>query len=144
MKHLLLFTFAVLLSFSAKSQDNYLHPYKWKNRVVLLFAQEPQDTDFAAQLQLLNQDQEALEERDIVILSVFPYQVNQNKITKGEKKMAKMLRKQFNGSKGFSIVLIGKDGTIKLKHEHVTQPLEIFSLIDGMPMRQQEMQEDPS
>ena len=40
---------------------------------------------------------------------------------------------------GFRIVLVGKDGGIKLEQEEVLDPETLFSLIDGMPMRRNEM-----
>jgi hypothetical protein len=36
-------------------------------------------------------------------------------------------------------VLVGKDGTVKLKRQGPTALADIFGLIDSMPMRQREM-----
>jgi len=143
MKHLLLLVCTFFLVVSAKSQDNYLHQYKWKSRVLLVFAENQDDEDYKAQLEIFKAERDGFEERDLVLLSVLPYQVNHNRINKGDKKMAKSLRKKFNGTKGFSLVLIGKDGTIKLKHSHLTQVIEVYSRIDNMPMRKEEMKEQP-
>lgn len=39
----------------------------------------------------------------------------------------------------FSVLLIGKDGSIKMRKDDIISTREIFQLIDSMPMRQQEM-----
>jgi hypothetical protein len=50
------------------------------------------------------------------------------------------MKRQFNVGEGeFSIFLIGKDGTVKLRSNDPVATSEIFSLIDAMPMRQEEM-----
>ena len=38
-----------------------------------------------------------------------------------------------------AVILVGKDGTVKLREEHSVDPLAIFALIDTMPMRRAEM-----
>ena len=38
------------------------------------------------------------------------------------------------------IVLIGKDGGVKMKKEFQVDPKTVFTLIDGMPMRRAEME----
>ena len=40
----------------------------------------------------------------------------------------------------FSLILVGKDGGIKLKSGDQVDLTEVFELIDSMPMRQGEMQ----
>ncbi len=45
--------------------------------------------------------------------------------------------KDYNG-----LLLIGKDGGVKLKKEFIVPPDEIFTLIDGMPMRRAEMKNE--
>jgi hypothetical protein len=40
------------------------------------------------------------------------------------------------------LLLIGKDGGVKLKKEFIVPPDEIFTLIDSMPMRRAEMKNE--
>jgi hypothetical protein len=37
------------------------------------------------------------------------------------------------------VVLIGKDGGVKLRNDYVVAPQKILDLIDGMPMRRAEI-----
>lgn len=46
-------------------------------------------------------------------------------------------------TKGFSIVLIGKDGGEKLRRNSLLTTRELFSLVDAMPMRKAEMARKP-
>ena len=39
------------------------------------------------------------------------------------------------------MILVGKDGTEKLRAHHVVSAQALFALIDAMPMRQREMRE---
>lgn len=41
--------------------------------------------------------------------------------------------------KGFSVVLVGKDGTVKKVWKDPVDPKQIFTIIDAMPMRRDEM-----
>jgi hypothetical protein len=49
------------------------------------------------------------------------------------------LRKKFNIVNDFIFILIGKDGTFKLRAEKPVSSDGLFSLIDSMPMRKEEM-----
>jgi len=39
----------------------------------------------------------------------------------------------------FQVILVGKDGTVKLRSDKPVNAPELFGLIDAMPMRQDEM-----
>jgi hypothetical protein len=59
-----------------------------------------------------------------------------------DRQTADAIRDHFSvPSNKFSLILVGKDGGIKLKrHDHVSLE-EVFELIDSMPMRQSEMRQ---
>jgi len=103
-------------------QAQGLKDYIWENRLIILFPDEG-DNAFDRQKKLLLSRQKDLEERDIVLL-----------------KANESIKTQLNQDSDFhGILLIGKDGGIKLKAPFVVQPDVIFTLIDGMPMRRSEM-----
>ena len=53
---------------------------------------------------------------------------------------AMALREQLELKPGkFSLTLVGKDGGVKRREESPVEMQEIYGLIDGMPMRKQEM-----
>jgi len=79
-------------------------------------------------------------DRDLIILEIFENGVSRIGDTPLSGKVATRMRRQFGvGAGEFWIILIGKDGTVKSRFFDPVSVLEIFSLIDAMPMRKQEM-----
>ena len=57
---------------------------------------------------------------------------------------SKELRHRYNIQENdFTVLLFGKDGDVKYRTDAIPDLREIFALIDGMPMRQQEMYQNP-
>lgn len=106
------------LSPSSTSLDGY----RWKQRPVVIFAPSAQDADYVRQRTLLQQHQQALRERDMVVLS------DTRPADNG------VLRKELNPA-GFEIVLVGKDGGMKLRQTRPVSAEALLSLVDSMPMR---------
>jgi hypothetical protein len=95
-------------------------------RVVLVFADSPQDPNFIRQIKLLNERPDALINRDVVVL------IDTDPLKKSD------IRKQLR-PRGFMLVLIGKDGTIALRKSSPWNVREISRSIDKMPLRKQEI-----
>lgn len=116
----LILTFIFLVTLQLKAQN--LEEYQWRNRLLILFGDSSTEA-FLRQKQLLTKEKASLEERAILILE-------------GNRQLQEQLQLNaaFEG-----IILIGKDGGIKLKKPFTVQPEAIFSLIDGMPMRKAEI-----
>ena len=112
---------------------------QWEKRVILLKTDEQSFPDFE---RLLKNQREAIIDRHVTWL-IF----NENRIaTNYTGPLAEELKKKLmndyfdNSSSRNEIVLIGKDGGVKLRTDTLN-PDEIFGLIDSMPMRKQEMTE---
>lgn len=103
--------------------------YEWQNRVLVVFANSDRDPRLQDQLTMINQEVEALRERDVMIAIDTDPAMNSN------------LRKTFRPH-GFMILLIGKDGHKALRKPFPWDIREISRTIDKMPMRQQEMRQD--
>jgi len=95
-------------------------------RVVLVFADNPQDPNFIRQIKLLNERPGTLINRDVVVL------IDTDPFKKSD------IRKQLR-PRGFMLVLIGKDGTIALRKSSPWNVREISRSIDKMPLRKQEI-----
>ena len=108
-----------MASLSTFGQD--LSEYRWKNRLVILVGTESNPE----QLKLLKNTEKQLQERDILVLEKTPN-------SKHLKPLG--ITNNFEG-----VLLIGKDGGIKLQHPFVVEPQVIFDLVDSMPMRKSEM-----
>lgn len=120
--------------------DFDLDGYQWKNRIILVFAPSSDSDAYKRQMQEFEGQEDGILDRDLIILELFE---------NGESRLGDMslsygvaprIRRQFDvGTGEFSIILIGKDGTEKLCSPVPVSVSEIFSLIDAMPMRQEEM-----
>jgi hypothetical protein len=79
-------------------------------------------------MKILDSDKSVLDERDIQALSDI------SDLGRGQ------LRESLQIDE-FEIILIGKDGGVKLRSKTPISLEELFSLIDAMPMRRQEMRD---
>jgi len=133
--------FIAMLLPGAPSYAIQLTDLLWKNRVLLLFAQDHQDQHLQQTQYRLQQNNCDIKDRDIVIGIITnqgPDTLNNQSISR---KYAANLRKQFNIlNEQFVVILLGKDGSEKFRVLHLPDMNEIFAIIDGMPMRQDEMQ----
>lgn len=106
--------------------EDALDAYKWVNRPVVIFADSPRDPRFVEQIADVERRLPELEERDVVVL------IDTDPDARGP------LRQRLR-PRGFQLILIGKEGEIKLRTPH---PIEIDALnrhIDRMPIRKREM-----
>jgi hypothetical protein len=110
-----------------------LSQYRWKNRVLVLFGDKA-DRDVARQIDFLKRKEADLADRDMVVLHVTKDRVIP---VYGEAPAAAAdgLHSELKAPNGFELVLIGKDGGVKLRSREPTTSAEIFDLIDRMPMR---------
>ncbi|WP_372615154.1 DUF4174 domain-containing protein [Aquicoccus sp.] len=108
-----------------------LKQFEWEKRLVIVFANSPGDPQFIEQLRLLAERPEALERRDVVVL------------TDTDPAKDSELRRQFR-PRGFMLVLVGKDGIIYLRKPVSWAVRELTRSIDNMPLRQQEIMRDKS
>ncbi|MEM8978551.1 MAG: DUF4174 domain-containing protein [Pseudomonadota bacterium] len=110
------------------SQDIALDDFKWEARPVIVFADSENDPAFREQMDLLALRAEELAERDVVM------------ITDTDPGTLSPLREKLR-PRGFMLVLIGKDGGVKLRKPFPWDVRELSRSIDKMPMRQQEIRD---
>ena len=118
-----------------------LAEYAWTNRPVLVFASSPDEPTYRDQHQRFEDAQDGLHDREIVLYRVFDEGESlgpEGPISSAE---ARQLRERFGPDGAFTVVLVGKDTTEKLRQRDVLSTQELFETIDAMPMRQREMRE---
>ena len=108
------------------TEETTIDGYLWVKRPVIVFANTDLDVNFQTQMKSLRQGAEELAARDVVVL------VDANPAERTA------LRKKFR-PRGFAVLLMGKDGQIKLRKPFPWDARELSRSIDKMPMRQQEM-----
>jgi hypothetical protein len=128
---LLLISFPVMVIHS-----NPLKEYIWKNRVIVTFSPNKNNTDRSHFLNSINKNLCEYNSRNIIHIDLL---FNEN--NKEIEKFKSFFEKLSLSPSEFRLILFGKDGGIKL-NSRKTSLEEIFSLIDTMPMRQEEMLND--
>ena len=110
-----------------------LGSYKWKNRLILIFAPHIENELYKEQLTEFENTADDAAERNLVILDIYPG----GKFTAEE---IKELQSELAVKpEGFSVLLLGKDGLVKMHEKKAVKAQVIYDLIDSMPMRQQEI-----
>ncbi|RUS63566.1 DUF4174 domain-containing protein [Pseudorhodobacter sp. E13] len=139
MKRLQILVLAVFLPFAAAAQDSPALPvqdaqgvtmaeFLWLKRPVVVFADSPNDPSFATQLEYLAEQPQALAERDVVVI------VDTNPA--GKSFFRQKLR-----PRGFSLVLMDKDGEVEIRKPRPWDVREITRAIDKFPLARQELLE---
>ena len=108
--------------------ESDLSEFQWKNRPVVVFADSPDDPRFQEQMDRLTKGADQLLERDVVVL------------TDTDPSVRSPLRKKLR-PRGFMLVLVGKDGGVKLRKPSPWTVREITRSIDKFPDRQREVEE---
>ncbi len=108
--------------------DLTLDEFLWIRRPIVIFADSPADPRFAQQLDLLRDDIAMLIERDVVILTDTDPAANSP------------LRRKLR-PRGFMMVLVDKDGGIKLRKPRPWSVREITRTIDKTDQRMREVEE---
>ena len=120
------------------SQD--LSSHKWKDRLLIVNVANKNSALYKAQIAEFNQNIKGLEERKLVL---YHFKGNEYKVgweLKSEwKQRGKNGRKYQKSTSDFEVLLIGLDGGIKLRQNELLKSQKLFSIIDAMPMRIQEM-----
>lgn len=106
-----------------------LADFLWLKRPVVVFADSPNDPAFQTQLLYLADDPEELIKRDVVIL------------TDTDPGNPSDVRRKLR-PRGFSMVLLDKDGAVKLRKPLPWRVREIVRAIDKFPLRQEEIRKE--
>ena len=116
--------------------------FKWKKRLLLVFAPDSSHPLFESLQRDLSTRKHEVDDRDLVIFKILGVGMSTMGDSELDPHTAASLRERFDISpKAFSLMLVGKDGGIKLRRNDPVNLEEIFRLIDSMLMRQGEMRQ---
>jgi hypothetical protein len=102
--------------------------FLWLKRPVIVFADSPNDPSFVQQMENFAEQPQLLAERDVVVI------VDTNPSA------ASFFRQKLR-PRGFSLVLMDKDGGIEIRKPRPWDVREITRAIDKFPLARQEMLE---
>ena len=108
------------------TKDTDLSSYRWTHRPIVVFANSPEDVNYTRQIKMLKSGLNQLLVRDVVVLT----DTNPSEVSP----LRELLR-----PRGFALLLIGKDGQVKLRKPFPWSVRELSRAIDKMPMRRQEL-----
>ena len=127
------------LFFSGICQDPL--QYQWENRLVLLFAPSSVHTDYQIQMDSFQQVKPGMEDRKLIVLSVFPDSMTSTDAKAWTDADVRILRKKYlPADRESAFLLIGLDGEVKWRAELPVGAEALFSRIDVMPMRRRELE----
>lgn len=119
------------MSFMGNGQE--LSSFRWEKRLVIIVDTIQKNT-YSNQIKLFTKSLEELEERDILL---FYYDGKNLLDTSGKNTDLHLPEGMFQ--KDSELILIGKDGSIKMRSPLPIDPKEVFQTIDQMPMRRSEI-----
>lgn len=132
----LIFLMLTLTSVSISFAQN-LQKHQWKERVLLITAED--SIQRSEQLLELKKDIKGLNERRLIVYVITPFWYSEgihNSQWIDNKSFYSDIKKT---RKKFEVILIGLDGGVKLRQTKMLTRQKLFTLIDGMPMRQSEI-----
>lgn len=114
------------------SLKQWVASHQWKHRLILLYAPSASSPDLAKQRAIFAGDSEGLSERNLLVRELIA-----DKLSDADRAY---LQNTLNGlGNGFQMLLIGKDGGVKIRQSEPISLNQLYGTIDGMPMRRQEM-----
>jgi uncharacterized protein YktB (UPF0637 family) len=113
--------------------------HKWEDRVLLLIAKD-ESSEIKEQIAKLLEKKQELLDRRLIIYTILEDRYRQIYSDHSEWVKNEELYKTYNPTnEAFKIILIGLDGSIKLNQNHSLTLERLFTIIDGMPMRKEEI-----
>jgi hypothetical protein len=118
--------------------------YKWKSRPLVVFAPTPGDPQLERQRRIVASLRPAFIDRSMVIVYVVGDRVTAD-LGQRPGLPAKALRERYGVAAGvFKVLLVGKDGGVKLTSSKPIAGPTLFRTIDAMPMRADEIRRAPN
>lgn len=116
--------------------------HQWKDRLILLFSSQFEGATAVKQLNHFQEDQAAVKERDLLIYQISPKKGIGPEGVLSAEQVEWFYNYYHVGKDEFNLLLIGKDGSEKLRSEIWIDRQKVFDLIDSMPMRRAEMKKN--
>ena len=110
-----------------------------KNRLLLMFAPTADEPILAAQRGQLSDDPQGLIDRDMVLIEIVADQVMVMGRTMPDLEAGELRDRYGVGESQAAVLLVGKDGGVKVRQAQAVSAESLFATIDAMPMRRRKM-----
>ena len=119
-----------ILILMESAQANILDQYQWEKRLLIVHSPNVSNLAYKIQLDDYRTHENGVLDRDIKLISLISAEPLDD---------YEQWASAFHlGENDFNIILVGKDGTEKKRWDQPVPMIEIFKIIDAMPMRQNE------
>ncbi len=116
-----------------------LGSYQWQNRLILIFGPDDADANYREQAAAFAGREAEIADRDLLIGHFAATGAGDFAGQQVAPAASAALRRQLDVPDGaFQMLLIGKDGGVKLRADRPLSAERVFATIDSMPMRQRE------
>lgn len=119
-------------------QADVLESYQWQHRLVVVSAQSTRAPALEQQKAQAAKDAAGWADRKLRLLTIVGGVVKENDAivaSDGDRVLDRLRLDQDS----FNVVLVGLDGTVKLRQSSPLSNRQLFSMIDAMPMRREEL-----
>jgi hypothetical protein len=128
------------LNTTAQTGQLSLDDFRWENRIIIINQDQSKELS-EQQIKLLLTDTPGLQERHLLIFEITLNGIKDILNQKDYETSPNLLEKLDLKTDAFEILLIGKDGGVKLRSNSPLDNGKIYSTIDVMPMRRAEMKQ---
>lgn len=131
----------LILAFTLESEAG-MQRFQWQNRPLIVLAPSAETSALRQQLEIAQANAAGWRERDMVTIVIAGDQPVTVDGTRAKDLANDALRQRYGVTgTAFATILVGKDGTEKLRHDGPISASKLFQTIDAMPMRRREMRD---
>lgn len=113
------------------SVSPFLEHLQWEKRVVLIFTPNSEDEEYQEQIEFLRDETVGMKERDITVWQIIADKGIAINGKLQDKDDPQELFHEFRVPEDhFTLILVGKDGRIKLRQDHPMTAQRLFKIID--------------
>lgn len=111
-----------------------------QTRPVMIYADTPQNADALEQLAVLGSAGDLLDDREVIVVEIYGDGVSRYRGEPLSPASAKSWHDRYRAGRwDFEVVLIDKDGGVRLRKPRVVTAQELADTIDATPLRRQEV-----
>ncbi|WP_420573230.1 DUF4174 domain-containing protein [Kordia sp.] len=120
-----------------------LKKHRWEHRIIIIKTSDVNSKKYKAQKEAFQNVAKEFIDRKLILYTIIANTVTITDYANGlldtAETFSKNLAKKFSKGKEFEVLLIGLDGSVKLRQTEVLPTKELYDKIDSMPMRRSEM-----
>ena len=124
---------------SHEDTSSFMDSYRWQKRPLIVLAPHPDAALVRAQRLALGRDRHERLTHDMVWIEVLGSEVTINGTPVAGVRAADLRRRYGIAHEDVWVLLVGKDGGVKLRRSEPISADELFATIDAMPMRRREI-----